>query len=46
MNASSFDEAMAGVKGTTALDLALDDFLKKTIIGLFLTIIISVILRK
>jgi hypothetical protein len=46
MDAVTFDEAMAGVKGTTGFDLALDDFLKKSIIGLFLTIIIAVILRK
>jgi hypothetical protein len=46
MDASSFEEALEGVQNTTGLDLALDDFLKKSIIGLFLTIIIAVILRK
>ncbi len=46
MDASTFEKALAGVQDTTGLDLALDDFLKKSIIGLFLTIIIAVILRK
>ena len=46
MDAATFDETLAGVKTTSSLDLALDDFLKKSIIGLFLTIIIAVILRK
>lgn len=46
MDEESYLDAVAGVKGTTGFDLALDDFLKKSIIGLFLTIIISVILRK
>jgi hypothetical protein len=42
----AYIDAMAGVKETTPFDLALDDFLKKSIIGLFLTIIIALILRK
>jgi hypothetical protein len=46
MDEETYFEALAGVKGTTGFDLALDDFLKKSIIGLFLTIIIAVILRK
>ncbi len=46
MNQDTFQNALDGVKTTTSFDLALDDFLKKSIIGLFLTIIISVILRK
>ncbi|MCG8309690.1 MAG: DUF4199 domain-containing protein [Cytophagales bacterium] len=46
MDEATYLEAVAGVKETTPLDLALDDFLKKSIIGLFLTIIIAVILRK
>jgi len=46
INEQAYIDALAGVKETTALDLAFDDFLKKTIIGLFLTIIIAVILRK
>ena len=46
MDEKTFQDAMAGVKETTGFDLALDDFLKKSIIGLFLTIIIAVILRK
>ena len=46
MDEETYLKAVAGVQETTGLDLALDDFLKKTIIGLFLTIIIAVILRK
>lgn len=46
MDEETYLKAVAGVKNTTGLDLALDDFLKKSIIGLFLTIIIAVILRK
>lgn len=46
MDEETFEEAISGVMGTNAIDLALDDFLKKSIIGLFLTIIIAVILRK
>ncbi len=46
MDEQTYIDTVAGVKGTTGFDLALDDFLKKSIIGLFLTIIISVILRK
>jgi hypothetical protein len=42
----AYFDALEGVKKTTPLDLAFDDFLKKSIIGLFLTIIIAVILRK
>ncbi len=46
MDEETYLKAVAGVKETTGFDLALDDFLKKSIIGLFLTIIIAVILRK
>ena len=46
MDEETFMDAMAGVQETSPMDLALDDFLKKSIIGLFLTIIIAVILRK
>lgn len=46
MNEETYLNTLAGVKKTTGYDLALDDFLKKSIIGLFLTIIIAVILRK
>lgn len=46
INEESYLEALAGVAETTPFDLALDDFLKKSMIGLFLTIIIAVILRK
>ncbi len=43
---NAYNETVEGVKSTTAYDLALDDFLKKSIIGLFLSSIISIILRK
>ncbi len=46
INAEAYEKAVDGVKKTTASDLALDDLLKKSFIGLFLTIIIAVILRK
>jgi len=46
MDEDTFVRAIEGVRETTGIDLALDDFLKKSIIGLFLTIIIAVILRK
>ena len=46
INEQAYIDALEGVKKTTPLDLAVDDFLKKSIIGLFLTIIIAVILRK
>ena len=46
MDEQAYADAVAGVNATTPTDLALDDFLKKSIIGLFLTIIIAVILRK
>lgn len=42
----AYFETLAGLEETTPFDLALDDFLKKSMIGLFLTIIIAVILRK
>jgi hypothetical protein len=46
INEQAYLDALTGVKETTPIDLALDDFLKKSIIGLFLTIIIALILRK
>ncbi len=46
MDEETYLKAVSGVENTTGFDLALDDFLKKSIIGLFLTIIIAVILRK
>ena len=46
INEQAYSKAVTGVKETTAFDLALDDLLKKSFIGLFLTIIIAVILRK
>lgn len=42
----AYVNSLEGVKNTTAFDLALDDFLKKTFAGLIVTIAISVILRK
>ncbi len=42
----SFDLARDAVLQTSAFDLAIDDFLKKSFIGLFLTIILSLIFRK
>ena len=41
-----FENTMQGIKSINIWNLAADDFLKKTLFGLFLTIIISVILRK
>lgn len=46
INEQAYMDAVAGVKDTGPVDLAIDDFLKKSIIGLFLTIVIAVILRK
>jgi len=42
----AYQQQLAKLPGTTALDLAADYFLKSLIIGLFLTIVIAVILRK
>lgn len=46
MGEQTFLDSKAELQDITAFDLALDDFLKKSIIGLMLTIMISVILRK
>ncbi|MBI1768221.1 MAG: DUF4199 domain-containing protein [Bacteroidetes bacterium] len=46
VGAEAYQQQLAKLPGTSALDLAGDYFLKSLIIGLFLTIIISVILRK
>ena len=46
VGAEAYQQQLAKLPSTTALDLAGDYFLKSMIIGLFLTIIISVILRK
>lgn len=43
---SAYLRSLAGVRGTTAFDLALDDFFKKSITGLIITIAIAVIFRK
>ncbi len=46
MGEQAYLESKEEIQTITSLDLALDDFLKKSIIGLMLTIMISVILRK
>ena len=46
VGAEAYQQQLAKLPGTSAFDLASDYFLKSLIIGLFLTIIISVILRK
>ena len=46
VGAEVYQQQLEKLPGTTALDLAGDYLLKSLIIGLFLTIIISVILRK
>lgn len=42
----TYEKAISDVQATTPFTLALDDFLKKSIIGLMLTIMISIILRR
>lgn len=42
----AYVETLEQVKGTTAADLVWDDFLKKSLLGLFLTIILSIVMRK
>ncbi|GHN00944.1 hypothetical protein WSM22_24330 [Cytophagales bacterium WSM2-2] len=46
MGVEAYREQLAKLPGTSPFDMASDYFLKSLIIGLFLTIIISVILRK
>lgn len=46
VGSESFHQQMARLPHTTAFDLASDYFLKTMLIGLFLTIIFSIILRK
>lgn len=46
ISAEVYDDALKNLPSTTMSDLAVDYFLKSMPIGLFLTIIISVILRK
>jgi uncharacterized integral membrane protein len=46
VGAEAYQQQLSKLPSTTALDLASDYLLKSLIIGLFLTIIISVILRK
>jgi GGDEF domain-containing protein len=43
---SAYIKSLAGVKNTTAFDLALDDFFKKSITGLIITIAVAVIFKK
>lgn len=42
----TYDESIEKLKSTSAYTLALDDLMKKSIIGLMLTIMISIILRR
>lgn len=42
----TYNQTVEGVRNTKPWHLALDDFLKKSIIGLFLTILFSIIFRK
>ncbi len=42
----AYDKALKEIKGLTALDLAMDDFLKKVLIGLFFTGIITLFFKK
>ena len=46
MGEAVYEKAYSEVQGINAFEVAADDFLKKTFIGLFLTILISVFLRK
>ncbi|MBS1951744.1 MAG: hypothetical protein OJF59_001606 [Cytophagales bacterium] len=46
LGAAMYQQQLSKLADTTAFDLAIDYFLKSLVIGLFLTIIISVILRK
>lgn len=46
MDSSSYEKAYREVRSTTILEIAIDNFLKKSIIGLLLTVMISIILRK
>lgn len=42
----TYETSLANVQGATALDLALDDFLRKIFAGFFITTIISVVMRQ
>ena len=46
MGEEVYQSTLSNVKNITAFDVALDDLIKKSLIGLFVTIIISVILRR
>lgn len=46
MGEAIYDRTYMEVQGITAVEVAVDEFLKKIFIGLFLTILISVFLRK
>lgn len=46
MGEAVYERAYSEVQGISVLEVAIDDFLKKIFIGLFLTILISVFLRK
>jgi len=42
----TFDTSLASVQSASAFDLALDDFLRKTFAGFFITTIVSVVMRQ
>ncbi|MGF1638828.1 MAG: DUF4199 domain-containing protein [Cyclobacteriaceae bacterium] len=46
IDANAYAQTLENLQNTKPWHLALDDFLKKSIIGLFLTILFSIILRK
>ncbi len=46
LSLEAYDKTYADLQNTTPLILALDDLLKKIFTGLFVTIIISVLLRR
>lgn len=46
MGVSTYEESHKDITGTTIWDLTLDNFIKKTLVGLMLTIMISVLMRR
>lgn len=40
-----YDDTVTGVKNTSAFQIGLDDYIKKTLIGMFFTVLFSIILR-
>jgi len=43
---STYEQSLLDVKAATSFDLALDDFIRKILVGFFITTIIAVILRQ